>query len=121
MAFVRHVPPPKHSAFYSSSRLTLSVTRAAMAQSGYCPSGRLFEAAACGTPVVSDRWEGLEKFFEPDCEIFLASGSNDVLNLLACDRTELGKVGENARSRVLGEHTSDRRAAQLVEYLEAAA
>src|SRR5262249_55730903 len=60
--FVHHVPPPQHPAFYSSSKLTLSVTRAAMVEMGYCPSGRLFEAAACETPVVSDNWEGLDKF-----------------------------------------------------------
>src|SRR6478672_6668785 len=60
VSFVSHVPPPEHPAFYSSSKLTLSVTRAAMAEMGYCPSGRLFEAAACQTPVLSDSWEGLE-------------------------------------------------------------
>src|SRR5204862_5124335 len=68
--FVRHVPPPEHPTFYSSSALTLSVTRAAMAEMGYCPSGRLFEAAACGTPVISDQWDGMETFFHPGEEIF---------------------------------------------------
>ena len=63
--FVHHVPPPFHPAFYCSSRLTLNVTRSAMAEMGYCPSGRLFEAAACQTPVVSDAWEGLDQFFAP--------------------------------------------------------
>ena len=61
--FVRHLPPAEHRAFYSSSRLTLNVTRAAMARMGYCPSGRLFEAAACGAPILSDAWEGLDAFF----------------------------------------------------------
>ena len=54
------------------SKLTLNVTRAAMAEMGYCPSGRLFEAAACGTPIVSDWWEGLDHFFEPGKEILVA-------------------------------------------------
>jgi spore maturation protein CgeB len=54
--FVRHLPPADHPAFYSSSRLTLNVTRRAMAEMGYCPSGRLFEAAACGVPIVTDPW-----------------------------------------------------------------
>lgn len=64
--FVRHVPPPQHPAFYCSSKLTLNITRTAMAEMGYCPSGRLFEAAACETPVVSDTWEGLADFLNPD-------------------------------------------------------
>jgi len=63
--YFEHVAPPEHSAFYSSSPLTLNVTRASMASMGYCPSGRLFEAAACGTAVLSDWWEGLDAFFEP--------------------------------------------------------
>ena len=63
--FVRHVPPPEHPTFYSSSALTLSVTRAAMAEMGYCPSGRLFEAAACGTPVISDQWDGMRHSSSP--------------------------------------------------------
>ena len=63
--YVRHMPPPLHPAFYSSSAITLNVTRGAMAEMGYCPPGRLFEAAACGAPIVSDTWDGLETFFEP--------------------------------------------------------
>ena len=70
--FVRHLPPAEHPAFYSSSRLTLNVTRHAMAAMGWCPSGRLFEAAACGAAVLSDWWEGLDAFFEPGREILVA-------------------------------------------------
>ncbi|MBE7158276.1 MAG: glycosyltransferase, partial [Rhodospirillales bacterium] len=60
--FRRHVPPPAHPAFYAASRMTLNVTRAAMADMGWCPSGRLFEAAACGVPILSDSWAGLDAF-----------------------------------------------------------
>ena len=67
--FVRHLPPAEHPAFFSSSRLTVNVTRRAMAESGWCPSGRLFEAASCGTPIISDWWEGLDLFFTPAQEI----------------------------------------------------
>ena len=63
--FVRHLPPAEHPAFYASARLTLNVTRQAMAAMGWCPSGRLFEAAACGVPILSDDWQGLEEFFTP--------------------------------------------------------
>ena len=70
--FVRHLPPSEHPDFYSSSRLTLNVTRAAMARMGWCPSGRLFEAAACGAPILTDAWDGLDTFFTPGDEILVA-------------------------------------------------
>ncbi len=117
--FVHHVPPDHHPAFYSSSSLTLSVTRAAMANSGFCPSGRLFEAAACGTPVISDYWEGLETFFEPGREILVADNPNDVMHALARDAGELQEIGHAAHERVLAEHTASQRAQQFLQLLEA--
>ncbi|HZQ18396.1 MAG TPA: glycosyltransferase [Terriglobales bacterium] len=117
--FVRHVPPPEHPAFYSSSRATLNVTRGAMATFGYCPSGRLFEAAACETPVVSDSWEGLEEFFEPGSEILLASSADNVVDALSLGREELRQVGKAARERVLSEHTADHRAREFLQQVEA--
>jgi spore maturation protein CgeB len=121
IAFVSHVPPPQHPAFYSSSKLTLSVTRAAMAEIGYCPSGRLFEAAACETPVLSDAWDGLEEFFEPGREILMASSASDVEEFLALSPEELRSLGCAARERVLAEHTADHRSQQLLSLLEMAA
>jgi spore maturation protein CgeB len=119
--FVRHLPPPEHPAFYSSSKLTLSVTRAAMAEMGYCPSGRLFEAAACGTPVISDTWEGLDSFFEPGREILLASSADDVERALELDPEELKRIGQAARARALAEHTADHRSLQLLSLFEVTA
>jgi spore maturation protein CgeB len=119
--FVRHVPPFEHPAFYCSSDLTLSVTRAAMAEMGYCPSGRLFEAAACGVPVISDYWEGLSEFFEPGREILVASTADEVKEALGLDKSELATVGGAARDRVLAEHTAERRGVQLLSLLEVAA
>ncbi len=119
--FVRHVPPPEHPAFYCSSDLTLSVTRAAMAAMGYCPSGRLFEAAACGTPVISDYWHGLEEFFEPGREILLGSGADEVQEALSLKPAELRKIGDAARRRVLSQHTANHRGTQLLSLLEVAA
>jgi len=118
---VRHVSPPEHPAFYCSSTLTLSVTRAAMAETGYCPSGRLFEAAACGTPVISDVWGGLEEFFEPGRDILVASTASDVQEALKFDREELRRVGKQARERVLAEHTADHRCTELLSLLEVTA
>lgn len=108
--FVRHLPPSEHPAFYSASRLTLNVTRHVMADMGWCPSGRLFEAAACGVSVISDWWEGLDTFFEPGREILVASKSQDVIAALDMDQSELQRIAKAARERVLGEHTSDHRA-----------
>jgi spore maturation protein CgeB len=119
--FVRHVAPNRHPAFYSSSKLTLSVTRSAMVDTGYCPSGRLFEAAACETPVVSDEWEGLDEFFEPGREILIARTSDDVAALFALDPRELKGIGQAARERVLAEHTAERRSEQMVQLLQEAA
>jgi len=121
VSFVSHVPPPQHPAFYSSSKLTLSVTRAAMADMGYCPSGRLFEAAACETPVLSDAWDGLQEFFEPGREILVASSASDVVEFLALSAEELRSIGRAARERVLAEHTADHRSQQLLTLLEMAA
>lgn len=119
--FVRHVAPPEHPAFYSSSKLTLNVTRAAMAEMGYCPSGRLFEAAACGTPIVSDWWEGLDHFFQPGKEIFIAKSSVDTVKALAFDADELQSVSRASQERTLGEHTAAHRANELISLIEASA
>jgi spore maturation protein CgeB len=119
--FVRHMPPPEHPAFYSSSRLTLNVTRRAMADWGYCPSGRLFEAAACGTPVVSDWWEGLETFFDPSSEVLIARNAEDAVAAVQTDDQALRRMAAAARERTLACHTSQKRAAELELALEAAA
>lgn len=113
--FLEHVPPPEHPAFYCSSPLTLNVTRAAMAKFGYCPSGRLFEAAACGTPILSDTWNGLETFFEPGKEILLAETSDEAIEALRLPQNELARIGAAARARVLADHTSERRAEEMIE------
>jgi spore maturation protein CgeB len=84
-----------------------------MAQMGYCPSGRLFEAAACGTPILSDRWEGLEQFFRPGDEILVAGSTEEAKAALELPAAELAKIAAAARQRVLAEHTGERRACDL--------
>jgi spore maturation protein CgeB len=115
--FVRHLPPHEHRGFYSSSRLTLNITRRDMAAMGFCPAGRVFEAAACGVPVLSDWWPGLDSFFEPGKEIFIAHSSADALTTLDLGPEPLRRVGVAARARVLAEHTSEHRARQLIALL----
>jgi spore maturation protein CgeB len=119
--FVRHIAPPDHPALYSSSRLTLNVTRRAMAQSGYCPSGRLFEAAACGTPVVTDCWDGLESFFQPGEEILVATQTADIMAALELSDAQLARIAGRARQRAMEEHCAARRARQLEAILDSVA
>ena len=109
-----HLPPSEHRAFYRSQRFTLNVTREAMRRMGYSPSVRLFEAAACATPILSDTWPGIETFFTPGREIVLVKDTADVLR--AIDKTtevERIAIGRRARERVLREHTSAHRAETL--------
>jgi spore maturation protein CgeB len=119
--FVGHLAPADHSAFYCSTRVTLNVTRQAMKQTGYCPSGRLFEAAACGVPMLSDWWEGLDKFFEPGLEILIANSTDDALAALDRSPEDLARIGQAARQRALAEHTATARAIELETILENAA
>jgi spore maturation protein CgeB len=116
--FVRHLPASEHPAFFSSSRLTLNVTRRDMAGMGWCPSGRLFEAAACGAAMVSDCWEGLDSFFAPGTEILVARDTSDVASALQLSDAEINRIGTAARERALAEHTSEHRAQQLLHAFE---
>lgn len=113
-----HVSPHEHSSFYSSSPLTLNVTRASMASMGYCPSGRLFEAAACGTAVLSDWWAGLDLFFEPGHEIWISTCTRDAVSAITKDPALLRQIGSRARERALDCHTADIRAQRLINLLE---
>ncbi|HEY0970189.1 MAG TPA: glycosyltransferase [Gemmatimonadales bacterium] len=114
---VVHLPPREHRDFYNGQRWTLNVTRADMIAAGWSPSVRLFEAAACATPIISDRWAGIETLFEPGSEIVLADVSADVLRALReTQEDERRRIGERARERVLAEHTAAHRAEQLEAY-----
>lgn len=115
---VEHIDPEQHRAFYASQRFTLNLTRLPMLNAGYSPSVRLFEAAACATPVISDRWEGLEQVFEPGKEIVVAEDADDAL---ACIRempeSQRAQIGRRARRRALAEHTAMHRAKEFERYI----
>lgn len=114
VGLVDHVPPGDHAAFYCSNEATLNLTRGDMVRAGWSPSVRLFEAASCGTCIVSDPWPGLEAFLEPGSEVLIASTSEEVGGLLETLTPERRRaIGEAARRRVVGEHTFARRAAQF--------
>lgn len=115
-----HLEPVFHPYFYSSSTFTLNLTRREMVAAGYSPSVRIFEAAGCGSAIISDIWPGLETFFKPDEEILLAQSSSDVaryLNNIPPD--EARKIGLRAQERVLAEHSSKKRAIQFEEMVGA--
>lgn len=114
---MEHLPPAKHAEFYASQRITLNVTRDDMIEAGYSPSIRLFEAAACGTPIISDRWKGIETIFTPGEDILIADTTEDVLDILErSSTTDLRKIGDSARQRVLRAHTAEHRAKELANH-----
>ena len=112
-----HVSPAEHPHFYAAQRFTLNVTRREMRARGYSPSVRLFEAAACGTPIISDNWPGLDYFFKPESEILIANSSRDTLTYLReIPESQRRAIAKRARERVLQEHTGLKRAAELIGY-----
>ena len=122
VARIEHLPPATHAEFYNSQSFTLNVTRRDMAEVGHAPSVRLFEAAACGVPIISDVWPGLDAFFTPGREILCAAETSDVVRWLeGLDEPARRAIGEAGRRRVLEAHTAAHRAHELETYLIAAA
>lgn len=115
---VEHLAPAKHRDFYNSQRFTLNLTRADMIAAGYSPSVRLFEAAACATPIISDYWNGLETFFLPGNEILVASTATDVWSYLSeITESQRVEIGLRARAKILARHTSEHRARELERHV----
>src|SRR5215470_4616262 len=114
-----HLNPRHHADLYCSSRVVLNVTRRQMVMAGYSPSVRLFEAAACGATLISDNWAGLEYFFLPGKEILLPQDADDVCRYLTqADSSQLHRIGQAARERVLAAHTNDIRAQEFEKAVE---
>lgn len=110
---IEHIPPERHRHFYNDQLFTLNVTRRDMIRAGYAPSVRLFEAGACGTPVISDYWPGLDSFFTLGEEILVASNSSDVLEYLSMEEEQRLALGLRFRQRILDGHTSRHRAMEI--------
>ena len=118
---VHHLSPHWHPHFYSSSRLTLNLTRQAMVASGFSPSVRLFEAAACGATLVSDFWTGLDTFLQTGEEILVAEDSKQVVSFLKdMNESQLRTIGKRAQERVLAEQSSTRRAEEFELHVSSA-
>lgn len=116
---IEHLPPAHHSGFFGAQRYTLNLTRADMIRAGHAPSVRLFEAAACGTAIISDRWPGIAELLTPDRDILLADSPADVIDILRHrSETERAAMAQRARQRVLSAHTAAHRAAELEGHME---
>ena len=112
-----HLPPEQHRRFYNTQRFTQNITRADMIRMGHSPSVRLFEAAACATPIISDYWKGLETFFRLDEEILISRSAGDTLRYIQkMPEEERKEIGRRARKKVLTYHTAAYRAKELEEY-----
>lgn len=119
---IKHLPPPQHRRFYNAQRFTLNVTRPDMIRAGFSPSVRLFEAAACGTAIISDSWPGIETILQPGSEILIASKPTQVVKYLReMPEDERLAIGVRARKRILEAHTSAHRAMEFETYVEQAA
>ncbi|HEU4612528.1 MAG TPA: glycosyltransferase, partial [Kofleriaceae bacterium] len=114
---IEHLAPDGHRAFYNRAAFALNLTRREMVVRGYSPSVRLFEAAACGVPIISDVWPGIEELLEPGREILLAHSGEDVLRFMELPESERAAIGSRGRSRILAEHTAAHRASQLESYV----
>jgi spore maturation protein CgeB len=110
---IDHLPPDRHPDFYSATRFALNVTRADMVRYGYCPSVRIFEAAACETAIISDPWQGLDTILMPGREVLIAKTSEDILKLLDIPHDARAAIAASGRAQILAAHTSARRAIEL--------
>lgn len=116
--YIHHLPPAEHRQFYNRQRFTQNITRVDMIKAGYSPSVRLFEAAACGTPIISDYWDGLDSVFDFNTEILVSYSVRDTLRFLQeISETERKAIGERARQKVLAHHTAAHRALEVEQYV----
>ena len=116
---IEHLPPASHADFYNDLCWTLNVTRSDMIAAGYSPSVRLFEASACGTPIISDEWLGLAEIFALGDELVTASSSDDVLYYLSLSNRDRRRIGMAGRARTLAGHTANHRAMELETHIAA--
>jgi spore maturation protein CgeB len=111
---VGHVPTRDHNAFNCSALAVLNVARDSMAEVGFSPATRVFEAAGAGACLITDAWDGIEMFLQPGKEVLVARDGGEVADLLRELTPQRSReIGTRARARILTEHTYDRRARQL--------
>jgi spore maturation protein CgeB len=117
--YIGHVYTADHNAFNATPKLVLNVSRESMARYGFSPATRVFEAAGAAACLVTDAWEGIELFFEPERELLVARDGAEVAHHVErLDAAAAHRIGQAAYARVLAQHTYDHRAAQLEALLE---
>jgi spore maturation protein CgeB len=116
--WIGHVPTTEHRAWNCSARMVLNINRSDMAATGYSPPTRVFEAAGCGSCVITDQWDGISTFFAPGEEILVASTAEEIVtHLRSTSVTHAAAIGAAARRRVLADHTYTARAVELESVL----
>ncbi len=119
--YVGHVYTRDHNAFNCSARMVLNISRDSMARYGFSPATRVFEAVGSAACLITDRWEGISHFLQPEEEILIADSGDDVARLLASVNPDRARsIGEAARRRVLADHTYDQRGKLVEEVLQQA-
>jgi spore maturation protein CgeB len=119
---VAHLAPSDHPEFYCAQRFTLNLTRDDMRALGWSPSVRLFEAAACGVPIISDAWPGLDSFFTIGREILLAETAEEIIRIFrTITPAKRRAIAAAARARVVAHHTAAHRAEELEGLLKLSA
>jgi spore maturation protein CgeB len=117
---VGHVYTRDHNAFNCTPRAVLNISRESMARYGFSPATRVFEAAGAGACLITDAWEGIEMFLEPDREVLVARCGDEVAeHVRALDPDRARRIGEAARQRICAEHTYAHRALQVDSLLSA--
>lgn len=120
--YAGHVYTADHNALNSTARAVLNISRESMARYGFSPATRVFEAAGAAACMITDSWEGIEKFLNPGEEILVARDGSEVAgHVERLDRAMARKIGGAARQRVLAEHTYAHRAAEVERVLEGGA
>ena len=112
--WIGHVGTLDHNRVNCSARMVLNLNRDSMAQVGFSPPTRIFEAAGAGACVVTDHWSGIDQFFAPGREILVASSADEIVDhLRACSQESAREIGNNMRERALSEHTYALRAKEF--------
>jgi spore maturation protein CgeB len=111
--YLGHVPTADHNAFNCSPLAVLNISRSSMAENGFSPATRVFEATGAGACLITDYWEGIAQFFMPEEEILVARDGQDVAEIVRQLTPERSRrIGQAALSRALSDHTYAIRAAQ---------
>jgi spore maturation protein CgeB len=119
--WIGHVPTAEHRGWNCSARVVLNINRQAMAEYGFSPPTRVFEAAGCASCLITDSWAGLEEFLEPGREVMVANSAEEIVGCLRSTTAAAARaIGRAARERVLRDHTYSQRAELLERVLERA-